>query len=275
VRVEHRDGAPPGGAVVSGSVVNRTERVTLPEGFKAFATPLTLALEPQVFSRPALSAAVAAGVAEERGGRSVLGQRCTTYLYRHSGSEALRPGDAQEHVESCVTPDGIMLREAVSVAGRQVRVAEATAVDRAPRFGPDEFATPGEIAATVSATERVTEGRPSGAALHATAPAGLRRDRQLTDARQEGDAPLMPFYLDSFTGGGEFAVVQQLMLRQTAISPWSADGGSRVALGDGRSGDVLYHTGFVEVQTTVGGFPVRVLASRLELALRMAGTLRA
>jgi hypothetical protein len=84
----------------------------------------------------------------------------------------------------------------------------------------------------------------------------------------------MPFYIDSYAGGGEFAVVQQLMVRETANSPWTAAGASEVGLGDGRTGQVLYHTGFVEVQTAVGGYPVRVLASRLDLALHVAGTLR-
>jgi hypothetical protein len=217
---------------------------------------------------------VDAGTVEQRDQATVAAERCTRYLYRHSGSETLSRGDGQERVESCVTADGIMLREAVTIAGRQVRLAEAVALDRTPRFGTQEFTTPGEVGATMTAGERVTEGRPSKGVLHATPPAGFHRVRQLTDARQEGDAPLLPSYIDSFAGGGEFVVVQQLMLRETAVSPWTATGGSPAGLGNGRAGQVLYHTGFVEVQTTVDGFPVRVLASRAELALHVAGTLR-
>jgi hypothetical protein len=40
-------------------------------------------------------------------------------------------------------------------------------------------------------------------------------------------------------------------------------------------GQILYHPGYVEVQTSVHGFPVRVVASSAELASYFAGTLRA
>jgi hypothetical protein len=48
-----------------------------------------------------------------------------------------------------------------------------------------------------------------------------------------------------------------------------------VALTGSLDGQILYHPGYVEVQTTVGGYPVRVLASSADLATWFAGTLRA
>lgn len=276
LRVEHRDGPPPGGTVHSGSVVNRGRTVTLPEGLVGYATPLTLALDTDMVAAPALRAATDAGRAEQHEQTSVHGERCTTYMYRHSGTEPLATGDDRDHVESCVTPDGIMAREVVTVAGRRARVAELASLDRSPHFGAGDFATPGDIAPAASVTERVIEGRPTAEkAVRGVAPAGFHLDRELTDTRQEGDAPLLPYFLQSFAGGGEFVVVQQLMLRESAYPPWTPSGSTHVDLGDGRSAEEMYHTGFVEEQTVLDGYPVRVLASRPELARHVAATLRA
>ena len=65
------------------------------------------------------------------------------------------------------------------------------------------------------------------------------------------------------------------MLREGAYAPWSASGATHVDLGDGRSADEMYHTGFVEEQMVLDGYPVRVLASRPELARYAAATVRA
>ena len=48
-----------------------------------------------------------------------------------------------------------------------------------------------------------------------------------------------------------------------------------VTLTGNLDGQILYHPGYVEVQTTVGGYPVRVIASSAELATYFARTLRA
>ncbi|HEX6492720.1 MAG TPA: hypothetical protein VF112_04370 [Candidatus Dormibacteraeota bacterium] len=276
LRVEHRDGPPPGGTVRSGSVVNRARAVTLPEGVVGFATPLTIALDTDVADMPALRAAADAGRAQQHEQAVVHGERCTVYVYRHSGTEALAAGDGVDHVESCVTADGILAREMITVGGRRARVAELSALDRSPHFPFDEFATPGDVAPASSATERLIDGRPSGEKLvRGRAPTGLRLDRELTDTRQEGDAPLLPYFVQSFSGGGEFVVVQQLMLRENAYPPWSASAPVHEDLGDGRTANEVYHTGYVEEQMVLDGYPVRVLASRPELARYAAATVRA
>jgi len=276
VRIEHWTGPQPGGTLTSGNIVDGHSDITLPDNARAYATPLTVAFTAEVYSADALAAAADAGKAEVLGEEAVLGQSCTRYSYRHSGTEALAKGNGQDHVVSCVTRDGIMLREAVTVSGREVRRAVAVQLERTLPAPATYFAVgAGEPSADVQATRRVIEGRPSGQQLaEAPAPRGFHVDRRLTDSRQEIDGPLLPFYLESFVAGGESVISEQYLYRTQASPPWSSDGGSPVPLGPGRSGQVLYHTGAVEVQTTVDGFPVRVLAPRADLALYVASTLR-
>jgi hypothetical protein len=278
VRVEHHDGPPPGGRIFSGTIVNRSAQTFLPDRSKGFATPLTAVLDPDVFSEPALAAAADGGRVARLGLGSVLGQQCTRYLYHHSGSEPLSRGDDQEKVEVCVTSDDIMLRQTVTLAGRLVRLAEVVQLDRSPSFAPDVFASgSGETAAGAQVTEKVVEGRPTdaGATVGGEAPKGFHLDRQLTDSHQEIDTPLLPFYIESYVRGGEFLISQQLLVSNGGGRPWQSSGGAPITLPGGQTGQVLYHSGYVEVQTTVNGYPVRVLASGAELASSFAGTLRA
>ena len=276
VRVEHWTGAPPGVALMSGTVIDGRSDLTLPDDARSYATPLTIAFTPELYSADALNAAVDAGKAEALGDDAVLGQTCTRYSYRHAGIEPLAKADDRDHVESCVTRDGILLREMVTVAGREVRSARAVSLDRKLAAPADYFAVgEGEPSADVQATRRVIEGPPSDQQLvEAPAPHGFHEDRRLTDTRQEIDGPLLPLYLESFVGGSELVVSEQYLYRSQNSLPWSTAGGSSVPLGPGRSGQVLYHTGAVEVQTIVDGFPVRVLAPRLQLARYVAGALR-
>jgi hypothetical protein len=278
VRVEHHDGPPPGGRIFSGIIVNRSDQTFLPDRNKTFATPLTAVLDPDVLSEPALAAAADSGRVARLGLASVLGQQCTRYLYHHSGGEALSRGDDQEKVEVCVTSDDIMLRQAVTLAGRVVRLAEVVQLDRSPSFAPDVFASgPGETSAGAQVTEKVVEGRPTdaGATVAGEAPQGFHLDRRLTDSHQEIDTPLLPFYIESYVRGSEFVISQQLLVTSGAGRPWQSTGGAPVTLAGGQTGQILYHTGYVEVQTTVSGYPVRVVASSAELASYFAGTLRA
>jgi hypothetical protein len=278
VRVEHHEGAPPGGRIFSGSIINRTAQTFLPDHTKGFSTPLTAALEPDVYSDQALSAAAGAGLIARLGLASVLDQQCNRYLYRTTGTEALSRGDDQQKVEVCVTGDDILLRQVVTLAGRQVRLAEVVKVERSPAFPADEFASAeGANSQGAEATEKVIEGRPTdaGTLVGGATPQGFRLDRRLTDSHQEIDTPLLPFYIESYVRGSEFVDSQQLMVANSADRPWQSSGGMPVALTGSLDGQILYHPGYVEVQTTVGGYPVRVLASSADLATWFAGTLRA
>ena len=278
LRLEHHEGPPPGGRLLEGSVVNRQDTMSLPDDFASPSTPLTIPNELQLFSEPILRDAVAAGKAESQGTRRVLGASCTRYLYQHFGSEPLTRGSSEEHVETCVTPDSIMLREAITFGGREVRVVEAVALDRAPQFAPDAFLTiekkPNPVAADNS---QVVQGAPDAVSrvVHGTAPAGFRMDWDVTDVIQESEGMTWPFYIARYTRGADFVVTEQFLVHGTTEVPWTKAGGDVVDLGQGRKGNVLYHPGFVEVQTTVDGDHVRVLASRAGLARDEAAQLHA
>lgn len=65
------------------------------------------------------------------------------------------------------------------------------------------------------------------------------------------------------------------MKAHSGLVPWQGTDGAPVALSGGRDGQLLYHAGFPEVQTTMGGCLVRVIASDADLAVRFGRTLRA
>src|SRR5579884_3289877 len=134
-RLEHRDGPPPGGIVTSSTVQN--ERFTFSTAVTAqgFAVrrvpgPLTQAPSPE-----ALQAAAAAGIVDRAGDDTVAGEPCTRWIYKAT-NEVLAKGTPDEHTESCVTGDGVPLRESITLQGRLVRVSEAVQVDRHPPVTP-------------------------------------------------------------------------------------------------------------------------------------------
>jgi hypothetical protein len=276
VRLEHRDGPPPGGTVLAGSIVTRQSEITLGGSGDGLTTAHAPDMTPQVLSEPALRAAAIAGVARELGASSVLGQRCTRYAYRVLGTEPLAPPDDQERVETCVTGDDIMLREAITLAGRPVRVAQAVALDRSPSFGSDAFAAAHPTAPPSDEfSDQVTEGNPQGAItpLSVPLPPGFHLDRRASVGHSIGPAtPPVLFYAQRFVSGAEEIVVQQPLVTELG-SPWTGRGGMKLDLHNGRPSEILYHTGFVEVQTRMNGFPVRVMATREELAVNVAGSL--
>jgi hypothetical protein len=278
VRLEHRDGPPPGGAVLSGSIVTRTNQVTLGGTGDGFTTPRAPGVLPGLISRPALDAAVAAGKATRKDDSMVLGQRCTHYLYDQFGSEPIGSADNQAKVDSCVTGDDIMLREVIAFAGKTVRTAEAVKVDRSPSFGADAFA-PAKVITPQSAEQipdEIIEGPPRGTvkALTVQTPKGFRLDLAANVGHQLGpDAPPVLYYVQSFVGNGEQLVVEQ-PLDASLGSPWTGRGGSKIDIGNGQPSEILYRSGYVEVETKVGGLPVRVMAPRSDLAIYVARQLR-
>jgi hypothetical protein len=272
LRLEHREGPPPGGRLLEGSVVNREDSMSLPDDYAISATPLTIPNELQVFSEPVLRAAVLAGKAESLGPGTVNGRQCLRYLYRNFGTEALSRGTDQDHVETCVTTDSIMLREAITSGGRQVRQVEAVELDRGPDFAPDTFVTTDKKPNPLADTEQVAEGPPDTEAkvVHGPAPTGFQMDWNVTNVLRDTQSGLsLPFYIERFTQGADFILTEQ-SLHGVAEVPWTTTAGDEVDLGGGRKGRLLYHTGYAEVQTTVAGSAVRVLASRPTLAIHEA-----
>jgi hypothetical protein len=280
-RLEHRDGPPPGGEVLSSTVVNeRFLFSTLPgsESFSLRRVPAPLSQAP---SPEALEAAVAAGVAERVvGGVTVAGELCDRYVYRDAGDVPLAPPQPGRHVETCVTPDGLTLREAVTVDGRQVRVAEAVSVDRRPPSTDSTFFSgrdpSRESTGNLRETEsRVVEGRPPEKApvVGVAVPDGFRpfRDVTVNPSKSGASSPLAGF-VRSWARGTELVVVEQELVPSPS-SPWSGQG-QRVDLGGGRSGEVVYRASAVEVRVAIDGRWVRVSSPSPRLALAVAGTLR-
>jgi hypothetical protein len=269
LRLEHREGMPPGGRLLEGSIVNGQFNMTIPDRVAQALSPLTVASEPRLFSEPALRAAADAGKAESLGPSSVMGQPCNRYRYRHFGGESLNEGDGQEHVDTCVTLDSIMLREAIEFSGREIRVSEAVLLDRAPQFAADTFvATGGRVDPRGQAM--LADGTVEGMAqlVHGTAPVGFHVNSGVRDADQENARGMTwPFYIERFTRGGDFVASEQFLVRGVPERPWDSTGASPIDLGTVRKGSIIYHTGYVEVQTSIDGAQVRVLASRLQLAL--------
>lgn len=276
VRLEHRAGAPPGGTVLAGSIETRQSLVSLGGAGDGLTTPKAPDIGANVISAPALRAAADAGVARELGAATVIGQRCTRYAYRALGTEPLSPPDQEGRVESCVTPDSIMLREAITLEGRQVRVAEAVSLHRSPSFGQDAFApVHPSIAPTDQLTDQVVDGAPEGAVspVPVPLPPGFHADRRASVGHAIGpDTPPVLYYAQRFVDGSDEIVVEQ-PLDADAGSPWTGRGGSAIDLGNGHPSEILYHTGFVEIQTRVRGFPVRVMAPRAEVTRYVATAL--
>jgi hypothetical protein len=275
VRIEHRDGPPPGGPVLSGTIVTRTSQITLGGSGDGFTTPQAPAILSGPLSKPALDAAAGDGKATRLGDATILGQRCNRYAYAQLGSDPLGAGDGRARIESCVTDDDIMLRQVFAVAGRSVRSSEAIAIDRSPSFGAGEFAT--SHPSTPSSSEisdEVDEGPPQGGArmLSVQLPSGFGSARSVNVGHSlgPGSAPIH-YYAQSFAGDGEQVIVEQPL---EPDSPWTGRGGTRIDIGNGQPSEILYRSSHVEVETRVGGVPVRVLASRKDLAVYVAARLR-
>ena len=273
VRIEHRDGPPPGGMILAGTIVTRWSEITLGGSGDGFTRPHAPAIGPEVVSEPALRAAAAAGFARRLGVSSVLGQRCTRYAYRALGTEPLAPPTRQEHVEDCVTDDDIVLRELIELEGRVVRVADAVRLDRSPSFGVDTFpAAHPSAPAPDQLSDQVTDGPIEGAGtrVRVPLPPGFHADREANVVRSIGpDAPPVLFYAQRFVSGAEEIVVEQPLIAEEG-SPWTDRGGRRIDLQNGAPASVLYHQGYVEVQTRMDGVPARVMASREDIAVYVA-----
>ncbi len=276
--LEHRDGPPPGTTVLSSTVQNERFAFNAAQGSTGFATrripgPLTTAPSPE-----ALEAAAAAGLVERAADSTVVGEPCTGWTYK-AANEVLAKGTADQHVEACVTGDGLPLREAITLRGRVVRVSEAIQVDRNPPVTPDPFLTgrdPGTEGdkALLETEQQVTEGARSGKAIvSVTAPEGFRVSRQVTVDRQAGEnsAPIK-LYVQAFEQGADLVTTEQVTT--PGSPPWSTDEGQAVDLGGKRTGRIVYRTGWAEVRVTLGDKSVRVTSPRPALALAVARALR-
>lgn len=275
-RIEHRDGPPPGGPLLSGSLMDAGSTSSLAaDGSVTLHSDRAPGQLLGSFALTALRDGVRAGVAESLGDGSVAGELCSRFAYRLSGTEPLAPPTERERVEVCVTADGIPLSETVRLEGRVVRSAEAVEVDRSPAIAASTFdgrrgMRPGAGDGLVSAAE-VRDGPPPPdfdvASL--SAPAGFRPGRRATEIRRLGPAgPPRVTYVESFVAGTEVVTVEQLLV--VPGPAWPDDEGVPVDVGLGRSGRVVYRPGWVELRTNAAGHPVRVTAPTEALALAVA-----
>ena len=278
VRLEHRDGPPPGGAVLTGSIVTHDDTVTLGGTGDGFTTPRAPSILPGLVSQPALQAAVDAGKATRKGISTILGQSCTNYVYDQFGSEPIGSADNQAKVTSCVTADDIMLKEVIVFAGKTVRTSEAVKLDRSPTFPADAW-KPAKVILPDNpeqVTDEIIQGPPRGVAkaLTVQTPSGFHRDLAANVGHTLGpDAPPVLYYVQSYTGNGEQIIVEQ-PLDDSMGSPWTGKGGVKIDIGNGQPSEILYRAGYIEVETKVGGLPVRVMALRSDLAIYVARQLR-
>lgn len=283
VHVERREGPPPGGAVISGNIFTRASEILLGGHADGFTTARPPTILPELVSKPALDAAAGDGKAHWLGLATVIGERCTRYTYDQFGSDPFGEGGGQARIESCVTDDDIMLREIVAFEGVTVRRTEAVQVDRSPSFGPDEFSSSHPITPNAGSdngdqatADQVTEGVPDDGvkALQVQVPSRFTLDRRGNVTHSLGpESPSVRYYAQSFTGGGEQIVVEQPLATEVG-SPWTGRGGTKIDVGNGQPSLILYRTGYIEIETKVSDVPVRVLASRKDLATYVARQLR-
>jgi hypothetical protein len=274
--LEHREGDPPGGAVLVSTVQNQRFTFNTAQTSTGYATrripgPLTTAPSPE-----ALEAAASAGLIDRGANATVAGEPCTTWKY-NAPDKALNKATADEGVESCITKDGIPLREAKTLRGKVVRVAEATQVDRNPPVTAETFLTnrdPGTEGdkGLLESEQQITEERQTGDDIVKVAvPDGFRATRQVKILRQAGPASApISLYVQAFESGTDLVTTEQNTLGPPT---WSADEGTVVELGGKRSGRIVYRTGWAEVRVSVDAKFVRVTSSRPAVALAVAKTL--
>jgi hypothetical protein len=277
--LEHHDGPPPGAALLTATVQNERFTFNTSQGSTGFATRRIPGPPAQAPSPEALEAAAAAGLVERSGDATVAGEPCTRWTYKAS-NEVLARGTADEHTESCVTADGVPLREAITLQGRLVRVAEAVQVDRHPPVTPETFQSgrdpSNEGNGLLESDQLVDEGPKSGANIvKVTTPAGFTAARQVTVNRQAGEnSPPIALYVQGFTSGADLVTTEQVTT--PGNPPWPADEGRPVDLGSKKlSGRIAYRVGWAEVRVVVGGSTaVRVSSPRPALAIAVARTIR-
>ena len=276
-RIEHRDGPPPGGPLLSGSLMDAQSTSSLAaDGSVTLHSDRAPGPLLGSITLTALEDGVRAGVAESLGDGSAAGEPCSRFAYRLSGTEPLAPPTERERVDVCVTADGILLSETVRLEGRVVRSAEAVEVNRSPAIPGDTFDGRRGTGSGAAGDGFVSDGEvrdgpppPDFAVASLTAPVGFRPGRRATAIRRLGpDGPPRVGYVESFVSGADVVTVEQLLLGPGPA--WSGDEGLPVDVGPGRSGRVVYRPGWVELRTMAAGHPLRVTAPTGALALAIA-----
>lgn len=262
-RVETWTGGPPGGDLLSVTVTNRSHFWHFQQGGEV---ELGVRRQPGPAHRDAslavLRQAAGDGMAEEGRRASVAGLPCTRFVYHEPRPSPVEAATADDRVESCVSGDGVVLREVWTLMGRVVLTREAVQVDTDldlpdSRFLADREPDPSRPSEVASALERAQVVRedvsPEFPVLQPQLPEGFSPDRQamLFDAGGGGLGPRQA-YFQSFVRGMELVVVEQGRT-ESGTPPWSGSEGRTVDLDGFAAGRLVYFPDHVEVRAEIDG----------------------
>ncbi|MEY2473883.1 MAG: hypothetical protein QOK28_3212 [Actinomycetota bacterium] len=249
----------------------------------------------------AVAADAPKGAVELRGGRTVAGRRCRVVRTRGVlAADFIGTPTADDHVDSCVTADGIVLAQTTVANGRTTSTKTARrGAGGAAAVRGHVFATPGTHLARAQGGGRIVtvsdDSRPPGADFWElpAAPAGFTHlgrfavvapspPTPATPSSNAPPAPVVTSIADVFVRGADTIVVEQgETLTSTAIAPQE---GGAVDLGRIGHGRVLVspigssvaaltksRAGFVRVTGTVS--PSRLVAVARALRAEPGGSL--
>lgn len=272
-RLEIRNGAPPGAEVMRTTVVNREYRYELDGETVTSATRRVPGVPAQIVSATAMFDAAEAGVIERLGEGTVAGEACGRYAYRQAsaagsgstvGRAPLQPATPRDRTESCVTPDGILVRRATTTAGKPTEVLEAVEVERDPEQAGNLFLTgvvpdPGVV--TVS-DDGVTITPESDAVpeipLVAGSFEGFEAAPKMALSRVVPAGGIQISYLQWFSRDDEVLVVERLASARQAL-PWPAEEGLPVDIPGAASARLVFFPGYVELRVTSSAGPAPAL----------------
>lgn len=276
-RYEQRSGKPPGGDVQTGRLANRLHQWTLrTTGNATFGFLRPPGGPPRDASLAALRDASRAGRAEVAGSERIAGRACTVFAIGPPPPDPVAP-PGRDHVELCVSAEGIILRESWRIGDRLARVAEAVRVStRVPgddRFRVGRTPTPGgesELLALQLAVEDTEE--PASLTVELDPPAGWRlaRSAAVAESRGQGGPPSQVFS-QAFVRGTELVIVDRSI--PGPVQPvWDPSEGIPVELGGGPA-RIVYFIDRVEVRAVGASGYARVAAPSRATALRFARAL--
>lgn len=279
-RSETWKGYPPE-SVQFGSVTNRMYFYNLKEnGQEAYGVVRTPGTASRDGSYAAVTHGVAEGLARRVGTARVLGEKCVRFLHKNPYPEPLTlPTSRKERVITCMTPQGIMLREDWWLSGRIVRVREAVELSRTPppadRFFAGRKPAQTQAAALVAKNQQVAENKAqvSQLARPRVLPPGFALDRKATVTDSGGDTgPSRITYQESYRRGNEVVTIVQGET-PTGKAPWDVKQGEPVTVQLGRARAITY-LDHVELRVAAGTNFIRINAPSYDLAFYFARTLK-
>lgn len=286
-RIETREGPPPGGELLSGSVTNRDFFWNLQKGGEAqFGMRRPPGTAHRDTSFVVLREAAAAGLADERRSERVLRRRCTVFAFKEPRPQPLAPPTQDDSVEACVTPDGIVLREAWRLKGRVVLRRQAVELDVNTQIPDERFRigeTPDpavEANRLITQSQAVTEdGKPEGRVHRPDPPRGFESDRTAMHFESGGgQGPPRNSWFRSYVRGPEVVVVDEGSYRSSS-PPWNRAEGEPIRLSRRWTARVVYLLDQAEVRlwrSTGGDLPetqfLRVQAPSRDLGVWFAKT---